>query len=58
MLCLSGLPQSILPFGAKVLILLQGINGLSALNAAIPSDVREALGATPHLRFVPSLHFN
>jgi len=29
----------------------QGINGLSALNEAIPSDVKERLGATPHLRY-------
>lgn len=28
----------------------KGINGLSALNEAIPSDVKDALGATPHLR--------
>jgi len=28
----------------------KGINGLSALNEAIPPEVKDALGATPHLR--------
>ena len=50
MFCLGGLPQGI-TIDIAVLTLSQGINGLSALNEAIPSDIKETLGASPHLRY-------
>jgi hypothetical protein len=49
MFCLGGVSQGI-DIDIAVLTLLQGINGLSALNEAIPKDIKEALGASPHLR--------
>jgi hypothetical protein len=33
----------------------KAINGLSALNEAIPNDVKDELGATPHLRYLFTL---
>jgi alkylhydroperoxidase/carboxymuconolactone decarboxylase family protein YurZ len=29
----------------------KGINGLSALSEAVPTDIKDAVGATPHLRY-------